>query len=103
MSLEISIDESTLQLSTGDLMRFRIRTGAFDATLPSGGMYEAPEGDTKCVADGFYVITKPIERGEYVIKISGMLNLVLVQIVFRTKKTLNLKVRLIYTSGKIYF
>ena len=98
MNLEISIDKSILQLSTGDLMKFRIRTGAFDATLPSGGMYDAPEGDTKCVADGFYVITKPIERGEYVIKFSGMLNCTGPDCVpneknFESKSTINLHIR----------
>ena len=97
MELEIRTNKSSLHLTKEDLVRFRISTGSFDAELPSGGMYGAPEGETKCIADGHYVITKPIEAGTYQIKFSARVSCTGSDCVpnektFRTQNTIILRV-----------
>jgi hypothetical protein len=98
MKLEISTNSSKLVLDEEELRNFRVRTGTFSADLPAGGMYDAPEGLTHCVADGFYVITKPILAGTYEFKFSGSLKCTGDDCVkdeknFSTNNTISLEVR----------
>jgi hypothetical protein len=97
MQLDISTSSSGITLNKPELLNFRIRTGTFTAQMPSGGLYDAPEGLTNCVADGYYVITRPILAGNYVFKFSGRLNCTGPDCVpgeksFRTDNTVNLRV-----------
>jgi hypothetical protein len=98
MYLQISIGDSSIALNKPELGDFRIRPGSFRALMPKDGLYDAPAGDTVCIADGYYVITRPILAGSYEIKFGGKIkctppNCVPGQENFTTDNTINLKVR----------
>ena len=61
--LKINDKEYTRQ----DLSNYRISTEEFEVTFPKNGIFGATEGISKAVADGYYVITQPLEKGNYTI------------------------------------
>jgi hypothetical protein len=73
MELKITAGRSNIILNRAKLLKFRIRTGTFTAQLPPGGLYGADPGHNYCVADGYYVITKPIVAGTYTFDFGGKL------------------------------
>lgn len=48
-----------------DLSKYRIHTKAFDVTFPQDAIFGAEPGESKVVADGYYVITEPLKSGTY--------------------------------------
>lgn len=54
-----------------DLSKYRIHTKAFDVTFPQNAMFGAEPGESKVVADGYYVITEPLKPGTYKINFGG--------------------------------
>jgi len=61
--LKINDKEYTRQ----DLSKYRIPTEDFEVTFPKNAVFGATEGISKAVADGYYVITEPLEKGNYTI------------------------------------
>ena len=61
--LKINDKEYTRQ----DLNKYRISTEEFEVTFPKNAIFGAIEGISKAVADGYYVITQPLEKGNYTI------------------------------------
>ena len=61
--LKINDKEYTRQ----DLSKYRIPTEDFEVTFPKNPVFGATEGISKAVADGYYVITEPLEKGDYII------------------------------------
>jgi hypothetical protein len=98
MRLEVRTNSSQIVLNTPELRRFRIRTGPFSAEMPpSDAMFGAPVGNTPCIADGYYLITRPIAAGDYIFKFSGSLrctgpDCLPKEPVFDTDNTINLHV-----------
>jgi hypothetical protein len=55
----------------GVLRNYAKLTGDFDTIFPDNAVYGANPGPSKAVADGYYVITKPLPPGNYDIIFSG--------------------------------
>jgi len=54
-----------------DLRKYALLTGDFEVIFPNNAVYGANPGLSKAVADGYYVITKPLPPGNYDIIFSG--------------------------------
>jgi hypothetical protein len=61
--LKINDKEYTRQ----DLSKYRISTEVFEVIFPKNPVFGVTEGISKAVADGYYVITEPLEKGNYTI------------------------------------
>jgi hypothetical protein len=61
------------EYSREDLNKYRIHTEDFEVAFPNNAIFGATEGSSKAVADGYYVITEPLEKGTYNIKYSSSL------------------------------
>jgi hypothetical protein len=49
-----------------DLIKYRTQTDAFEVVFPDKGIFGVIEGGvSKAVADGFYIITEPLTKGNY--------------------------------------
>jgi hypothetical protein len=53
--------------------QYRTHTGVFDVVFPDNAIFGASAGPSKVVADGFYVITEPLKKGNYTIAYKGSL------------------------------
>jgi hypothetical protein len=56
-----------------ELRKYRTHTKEFDVTFPNNALYGASPGPSVAVGDGYYVITKPLSPGSYIIDIKGSL------------------------------
>lgn len=56
-----------------DLNEYRFHTKAFDVVFPENALFGATPGPSKAVADGYYVMTKPLSPGNYTIVTKGSL------------------------------
>lgn len=56
-----------------DLEQYRIHTEPFPVTIPSEGIFDSVEGPSTAVADGYFIMTKPLSPGTYNIEFSGAL------------------------------
>lgn len=61
--LKINDKEYTRQ----DLEKYRTTTEDFEVIFPNNAIFGATEGISKAVADGYYVITEPLEKGNYTV------------------------------------
>ena len=43
------------------------------AVFPKNGIFVATEGPSKAVADGFYILTKPLSKGNHAIQVKSSL------------------------------
>jgi hypothetical protein len=72
---------NSLYLKIGDkeynyenLTKFRTRTGPFEVVFPDNGIFGVLKGGTfNSVADGFYIITEPLTKGNYLIHFKSSL------------------------------
>jgi hypothetical protein len=49
-----------------DLIKYRTQTDAFEVVFPDNGIFGVIEGGvSKAVADGFYILTEPLTKGNY--------------------------------------
>jgi len=62
-SLRLELGDKVYDLK--DLGNYRIPTGDFEAVFPKNALFDAGEGISKVVADGYYVITEPLAAGNY--------------------------------------
>jgi len=67
-SYYLKINDTKIDL---DLSEYRIHTKAFDVTFPQNAIFGAEPGESKVVADGYYVITTPLKQGTYKINFGG--------------------------------
>ena len=56
-----------------DLRRYAVLSGDFDVIFPNNAEFGANPGPSKVVADGYYVITKPLSPGNYTVQFSGLI------------------------------
>jgi len=71
-SLNLKIGDK--QYKYEDLYKYRIHTEVFDVVFPNNGIFGVKEGgSSKAVADGFYIITEPLTKGNYTIHYSSSL------------------------------
>ena len=64
-SLYLKIDDK--EYTRQDLSKYRIPTENFEVTFPKNAIFGATEGISKAVADGYYVITELLKKGNYTI------------------------------------
>jgi hypothetical protein len=65
-SLYLQIGNKTYNYK--DLLKYRTPTDVFDINYADNGLYGIVEGGaTKGAADGFYVITEPLQKGNYTV------------------------------------
>lgn len=65
----LDIDDN--KLDTEDLREYGIVTSLFNLTFPENNLFGAEPGPTLAAADGYYIITEPLEKGTYVIRTYG--------------------------------
>ena len=70
-SLYLKINDK--EYSREDLNKYRTSTENFEVVFPKNAIFGASEGVSKAVADGYYVITTPLEKGTHNIKYSSSL------------------------------
>lgn len=51
--------------------KYRTHTGDFEVVFPTNALYGVSPGKSKVVADGFYIITEPLEKGTYNVVFKG--------------------------------
>lgn len=51
--------------------KYRTHTKVFDVVFPENAIFGVSSGPAKAIADGFYIITKPLESGTYDIIFKG--------------------------------
>jgi hypothetical protein len=57
-----------------ELQKYRTPTDVFDVDYADNGLYGIVEGGpTKAAADGFYVITEPLQKGNYTVNYKSSL------------------------------
>lgn len=70
----LSLDINGKNYAFDDLKKFRMATGEFEVTFPKNGIFGVTgEGPSKAVADGYYLLTEPLSRGNYTIHYKGAL------------------------------
>jgi hypothetical protein len=72
-SLYLKIDDK--EYSRQDLEGYRTDTKDFEVVFPKNAIFGASEGPSKAVADGYYVITEPLEKGNHTIVYKSSLSL----------------------------
>jgi hypothetical protein len=71
-SLYLKIGDKEYQYT--DLLNYRTHTDDFDVVFPDNGLFGVIEGGpSKVVADGFYIITEPLGKGNYPIHVKSSL------------------------------
>jgi hypothetical protein len=81
------------ELAYEDLLNFRTHTDEFQVTYPENALFAANPGPSTVVADGYYVITEPLEPGVYDIQFKGSLVCLAVDCIeptFATENTIKL-------------
>ncbi len=61
------------EYSRQDLEKYRTPTEDFEVVFPNNAIFGATEGSSKAVADGYYVIAEPLEKGNYTISYKSSL------------------------------
>ena len=57
-----------------DLVKYRTPTDDFEVLFPDNGLFGVVEGGpSKVVADGFYILTEPLTKGNYTVHYRGSL------------------------------
>jgi hypothetical protein len=59
------------KLDTTEVKKYGIVTGLFNLTFPEDNLFGTDAGKTLAAADGYYLITKPLAKGTYVIHTYG--------------------------------
>jgi hypothetical protein len=64
-NMSLIIDDKEYQME--ELSKYRVHTGAFVLNFPPDAIFNATEGPAVAVADGHYIISKPLSRGEHIV------------------------------------
>lgn len=71
-SLYLKIDDK--EYNYENLTKYRTRTDGFEVVFPNNGIFGVIEGGvSKAVADGFYIITEPLTKGNHTIHFKSSL------------------------------
>jgi len=76
-TLSVEVDGTPIEGLQRHPDRFRVRSVAFDVTLPAKNLFEVfavvlPSGIySPAVSDGFYVMLKPLDAGDHLLRIHG--------------------------------
>lgn len=71
-NLKLSINNT--QINEDVLKKYRIHTKAFDVSFPQDAIFQVNKsGLSKAVADGYYIVTEPLKKGNYKISFGGMI------------------------------
>jgi hypothetical protein len=71
-SLYLKVDDQEYNFE--DLLKYRIHTDDFQVVFPKNGVFGIVEGGpSKAVADGFYILTKPLSKGNHTIQFKSSL------------------------------
>ena len=71
--LYLKVDDK--EYSRQDLEGYRADKKDFEGVFPKNAIFGASEGPSKAVADGYYVITEPLEKGNHTIVYKSTLSL----------------------------
>ena len=66
-NLQASVDGKPV----GDLQKFRFKSELFNFTLPADNVLGLAPGKTDSVAEGYWIMLKPLSKGEHEIKFGG--------------------------------
>ena len=70
IKLYLKIDEKEYQME--GLRKYRIKqTDVFDVNFPKNNIYNVEPGSSKVIADGYYIICKPLSKGKHTISWSS--------------------------------
>ena len=58
-------------VAIGGLQRFRVRSPVFRFTAAEGNVFGVPAGTTRSVADGYWVLIRPLSPGSHTISFGG--------------------------------
>jgi hypothetical protein len=58
-------------VAIADLQRFRVHSPVFQFTAAKGNVFGVPAGTTRSVADGFWVLIRPLSPGTHTISFGG--------------------------------
>lgn len=72
-SLYLKINDK--EYNRNDLSAYRIDTKDFEVVFPKNAIFGVTEGPSRAVADGYYVITEPLEKGNHTISYKSTLSL----------------------------
>lgn len=64
-NLYLRIDNTEYQME--DLSKYRIHTDGFVLNFPKDAVFGASEGPAIAVADGHYIVSKPLSKGEHMV------------------------------------
>jgi hypothetical protein len=70
-SLYLKIDDKEYKLQ--DLAKYRTPTSDFEVVFPKNAIFGASEGISKAAADGYYVITEPLTKGNHTVAYAASL------------------------------
>ena len=70
-SLYLKLGDKVYSLQ--ELSKYRKGTGDFEVVYPNNAIFGASAGNSKAVADGYYVITEPLPKGNYSISYKSSL------------------------------
>ena len=66
-SLQVSVDGREIE----DLDQYRAQSPAFQFTLPANNILVATEGTYTGVADGYWILLRPLSRGVHMVQFTG--------------------------------
>jgi hypothetical protein len=66
-----NVDASVDGVKIPNLKSYRAQSSLFDLTLPNNNVFGLTSGNTKSVADGYWIILKPLSQGKHEIHFSG--------------------------------
>jgi hypothetical protein len=58
-------------VAVADLQRFRVHSPVFQFTAAPGNVFGIPAGTTRSVADGYWVLIRPLSPGTHIISFGG--------------------------------
>jgi hypothetical protein len=70
-SLYLKVDDTEYRYE--DLLKYRTHTDDFEVVWPDNGFGVMEGGPSKVVADGFYIVTEPMTRGNHTIHFKSSL------------------------------
>jgi hypothetical protein len=64
-SLYLGIDDK--EYKPEEISKYRTSTGSFEVVYPENAIFGATKGPSKAVADGHYIITEPLPKGNHTV------------------------------------
>ena len=72
-NLYLKVDDQEFDFN--ELLKYRVHTDDFEVVFPDNGVFGVVKGGpSKVVADGFYILTKPLSEGNHTIEFRSSLS-----------------------------